>query len=165
MPTGDIVGTVKDESGGVVQGATVTATNTTTGMIRTSNTEHDGTYRITVLPPGEYELRADAEGFQSLARTVVVRVGRTTTVNIQLPLGILQQVVEAFDALPEMSFERYSVDGVVSRFEIENLPLNGREFLQLSVLEPGVTAAPMAGFLTRQFDVSVLGGSPEDTPS
>ncbi|MDA2926953.1 hypothetical protein MYX78_06930, partial [Acidobacteria bacterium AH-259-G07] len=108
-------------------------------------------------------MRAEAEGFRSLARTAVVRVGSTTTVNIQLPLGILRQVVEAIDVLPDISHDSYSIDGVVSRFEIENLPLNGREFLQLSVLEPGVMAAPMAGFLTRQFDVSVLGASPDRT--
>ena len=83
--------------------------------------------------------------------------------DLELSVGGLQQTVEATGAASQMSLEKYGVSGVVSRFEIENLPLNGREFLQLSVLEPGVTAAPSAGFFSRQFDVSILGGSPDAT--
>ena len=113
--------------------------------------------------PDVYELNVEAEGLQNPRKRIVVQTGATTRVEIELAVDVLEQVVEALDTLPELRYDWHGVDGVVSRFQIENLPLNGREFLQLAILEPGVTAAPPAGFFTRQFDVSVLGGSPNDT--
>jgi hypothetical protein len=110
-----------------------------------------------------YELSVEAAGFQNPRKTVVVQTGSTTRADVQLTVDVLQQAVEAIAYLPELRYDWHGVDGVVSRFQIENLPLNGREFLQLSILEPGVTAAPRGGFFTRQFDVSVLGASSAQT--
>ncbi len=122
-----------------------------------------GSFSFPLLPPGVYKLNVEAKGFQNPRKRIVVQTDATTRVEIELAVDILEQVVEALDTLPELRYDWHGVDGVVSRFQIENLPLNGREFLQLSILEPGVTAAPRAGFFTRQFDLSVLGGSPNDT--
>jgi len=141
----------------------LTARSAATGLDRTTRTEKGGTFSLGLLPPGAYELSVEVEGFQNPRQRVVVQTGATTRVEIQLSVDMLEQVVEALDALPEVRYDWHGVDGVVPRFEIENLPLNGREFLQLAILEPGVTAAPRAGFFSRQFDVSILGASPNDT--
>ena len=163
LPSGGISGSVSDPSDAVVRDAEVTARSVLNGSKRATETDSQGEFSFGLLPPGVYQLRVEAEGFQDPSKRVVVQTGATTRVDIQLTVDVLEQVVEALDALPELRYDWHGVDGVVSRFEIENLPLNGREFLQLAVLEPGVAAAPRAGFFSRQFDVSILGASPNDT--
>ncbi len=162
-PTGSIVGTVLDETSSAVPNATITASRPSTVLRRTFTTDSYGAFSIAALPAGEYQVQAEAEGFSTLREVVIVQAGTTTRIDLRLQLGVLQQAVEAVASLPQIAYDRHGIAGVVSRFEIENLPLNGRELLQLSVLEPGVTVAPMAGFLTRQFDVSVVGASPSRT--
>ena len=120
-------------------------------------------FLVAGLPPGSYEIRAEAKGFRTLAQTATIRTGDSTRVDLQLPVGVLEQIVEAIDRMPPLDYEKHGIAGSVSRFQIENLPLNGREFLRLAVLEPGVAAAPAAGFFSRQFDVSVLGAPAERT--
>jgi hypothetical protein len=141
----------------------VTVTNADTGQSRAATTDETGEFVFAQLPPGVYELSVEAQGFQNPRKTVVVQTGSTTRADVQLTVDVLQQAVEAIAYLPELRYDWHGVDGVVSRFQIENLPLNGREFLQLSILEPGVMAAPSGGFFTRQFDVSVLGSSSAQT--
>ena len=141
----------------------VTVKNADTGQSRSATTDETGEFVFAQLPPGVYELSVTAAGFQNPRKTVVVQTGSTTRADVQLTVDVLQQAVEAIAYLPELRYDWHGVDGVVSRFQIENLPLNGREFLQLSILEPGVTAAPRGGFFSRQFDVSVLGASSAQT--
>ena len=163
LPSGGMAGSVSDPTGGVVPDAQLVARSVVTGLERETETDQRGSFSFPLLPPGVYELNVEAEGLQNPRKRIVVQTGATTRVEIELAVDVLEQVVEALDTLPELRYDWHGVDGVVSRFQIENLPLNGREFLQLAILEPGVTAAPPAGFFTRQFDVSVLGGSPNDT--
>ena len=163
LPSGGIAGSVSDPTGAVVPDARLVARSVVTGLERATGTDQRGSFSFPLLPPGVYELNVEAEGFQNPQKRIVVQTGATTRVDIELAVDVLEQVIEALDTLPELRYDWHGVDGVVSRFQIENLPLNGREFLQLAILEPGVTAAPRAGFFTRQFDVSVLGGSPNDT--
>ena len=163
LPSGSIAGSVLDPSDAVVRGAKVTARSVLNGSERSSETDSKGEFSFGLLPPGVYELRLEEKGFQDPRKRVVVQTGATTFVDVELSVDVLEQVVEALDSLPELRYDWHGVDGVVSRFQIENLPLNGREFFQLAILEPGVTAAPRAGFFTRQFDVSVLGASASAT--
>lgn len=163
LPSGGMAGAVWDSTGAVVPDARLVARSVVTGLERTTATNPGGSFAFPLLPPGVYELDVHAEGFQNPRKRVVVQTGATTRVEIELAVDVLEQVVEALDTLPELRYDWHGVDGVVSRFQIENLPLNGREFLQLSILEPGVTAAPRGGFFTRQFDVSVLGASSNQT--
>jgi len=153
LPSGGIAGSVLDSSGAVVPDATLVARSVVTGLERETETDQRGSFSFPLLPPGVYELNVEAEGLQNPQKRIVVQTGATTRVEIELVVDVLEQVVEALDTLPELRYDWHGIDGVVSRFQIENLPLNGREFLQLSILEPGVTAAPRAGFFTRQFDV------------
>ena len=163
VPTGTIGGTVLDQSEAAIQDANVTAVNRETGAQRSANSDSAGLYLIADLPPGTYEVRGGAKGFRTLVQSVTVSTGNSARVDLRLPLGVVEQVVEASDRIPALDYDNHGIGSVVSRFQIENLPLNGREFLQLAVLEPGVTSAPTAGFFTRQFDVSVLSAPPEKT--
>lgn len=163
VPTGSVRGVVLDESDAAIPGAKVTAVNRDTGAQRWVMSGADGMFFIGGLAPGAYEVRAEAKGFRTLVQTATIRTGSTTGVDLRLPIGILEQMVEAIDRIPPLDYEMHGVGGGVSRFQIENLPLNGREFLQLAVLEPGVAAAPGAGFFTRRIDVSILGAPPEQT--
>lgn len=163
VPSGSLSGTIFDESEAVIRDAKVTAVNQETGLQRSVTTGGDGMFLVAGLPPGSYEIRAEAKGFRTLAQTATIRTGNSTRVDLQLPVGVLEQIVEAIDRMPPLDYEKHGVAGSVSRFQIENLPLNGREFLRLAVLEPGVAAAPAAGFFSRQFDVSVLGAPAERT--
>lgn len=163
VPTGSLGGVVLDESEAAIQQAKVTVVNRDTGAQRSVVSGTDGIFLVAALPPGTYEVRAEAKGFRTLVQTAAIRTGNTTRVDLQLPLGVLEQIVEAIDRIPPLDYEKHGIGGGVSRFQIENLPLNGREFLQLAVMEPGVAAAPGTGFFTRRFDVSVLGAPPEQT--
>jgi hypothetical protein len=71
-------------------------------------------------------------------KITTVRTGNSSRVELLLPIGVLQQLVEAIGRIPPLDYDKHGIAGVVSRFQIENLPLNGREFLRLAVLEPGV---------------------------
>ena len=93
----------------------------------------DGMFLVAALPPGPYEVRAEAKGFRTLVQTATIRTGNSTRVELQLPIGVLQQIVEAIDRIPPLDYEKHGIGGGVSRFQIENLPLNGREFLRLAV--------------------------------
>lgn len=163
VPTGSLSGSVADETDAAIKNAKITVTNQETGVQRTAVTGDDGLFLVAGLAPGTYEIRAEAMGFRTLAQVVTVQTGNSSRVVLQLPIGILEQIVEAIDKIPPLDFDKHGIAGTVSRFQIENLPLNGREFLRLAVLEPGVAAAPSAGFFTRPFDVSILSASPERT--
>jgi hypothetical protein len=126
-------------------------------------TAADGFYVIAGLPPGTYIVSTSATGFRTLEQTGVVQAGSDTRLDVKLQVGVVDQSIEVTSETPSLSYETHGITGGVSRFQIVNLPLNGREFLQLATLEPGVAAAPGAGYFTRRIDVAILGGSPEQT--
>jgi hypothetical protein len=163
-PTGDISGTVFDESGAVVPGVTVVIANQETGFSRTFTTGSDGVFSATAIAAGVYEVRAEVPGFRTILRQATVQTGAVTTVDLHLQVGATKDVVTVEAAAPQVDYERNTVEGVVSRQQIQNLPLNGRSFLQLAFLEPGVTvSAGSQGQYNRAFDVSVLGGDSNTT--
>src|SRR5437016_6722116 len=138
-PTGVISGVVTDPAGARVGGARVTIVNLDIGLRRSLTTSTEGDFTAVALPAGTYQLTAEATGFHRLERTTVVEAGTTTTVNLSLQIGDVSEQVTVDDAAPLINYEQHQVGGVVSRKQIENLPLNGRNFLDLAKLEPGVT--------------------------
>ena len=138
-PTGVISGVVTDPAGARVGGARVTIVNRDSGLRRSLTTSTEGDFTAVALPAGTYQLTAEATGFHRLERTTVVEAGTTTTVNLSLQIGDVSEQVTVDDAAPLINYEQHQVGGVVSRKQIENLPLNGRNFLDLAKLEPGVT--------------------------
>jgi Carboxypeptidase regulatory-like domain len=138
IATGSIQGTLTDSSGAVVPAAQVTITNKDTGqkLIVTSNSS--GTYNSGALVPGNYLVRSEIKGFNTVEQSVVVRVGEVSGVNLTLEVGATNTVVEVPGETVTVNTQQASVQGVLNQEQIENLPVNGRNFLDLAQLEPGV---------------------------
>ncbi|HWI68250.1 MAG TPA: carboxypeptidase regulatory-like domain-containing protein, partial [Nitrospiraceae bacterium] len=138
ISTGSIVGTVTDPSGAVVNGAKVTITNKATGQIVTTTTTSSGTYASGALTPGDYQVRVEGQGFKTTLFPATVQVNTTALGNIKLEVGQSAQVVEVQASELAVNTEQATVQGVLTSEQIENLPINGRNFLDLAQLEPGV---------------------------
>src|SRR5246127_144034 len=138
ISTGSIVGTVTDPSGAVVSGAKVTITNRATGQVITTTTTSAGTYTSGALTPGNYQIRIEGQGFKTTEFPATVQVNTTASGNVKLELGQSAQVVEVQASELAINTEQATVQGVLSTEQIENLPINGRNFLDLAQLEPGV---------------------------
>ncbi len=163
-PTGEVAGTVFDPSGGVLPGASITLRSAATDFTRATHSNPAGAYSFGSLTPGEYELRAEAAGFGAAVARVGVSTGAVTTADVRLQVGRRTDEITVDAATPLIEPERHTLDQVVSRREIEQLPLNGRSFLQLAFLAPGVTVSTHnLGNFNRAFDVSILGGNPDLT--
>jgi len=157
-PTGNIAGVATDPSGAAVAGAKITINNKETGLIRSLVTSAGGAYSASTLPAGLYQIKAESSGFALLAREAEVAAGRTTTADLSMTVGAMTQTINVEAASSQISYDHHRIDGAVTRLQIENLPLNGRHFLELAKLEPGVSVSPVASAqANRQFDVSVLG--------
>lgn len=138
MATGSIQGSVTDPSSAVVTGAKITITNKATGQELTTTTTSSGTYSSGALSPGQYVVRVGAQGFKTLDATIPVQVGVTASGNFKLQLGEASQIVEVQASELRVNTEQATVQGVINTQQIENLPINGRNFLDLAQLEPGV---------------------------
>jgi hypothetical protein len=138
ISTGSIVGTVADPTGAVVSEAKVLITNKGTGQVMTTTTTSSGTFASGALTPGEYTVRVEGQGFKTAQLSVVVEVNTTATANVKLALGESSQVVEVQASELAVNTEQATVQGVLTAQQIENLPINGRNFLDLAQLEPGV---------------------------
>jgi hypothetical protein len=136
--TGSVVGIVSDPSGAVVPGAKVTVTNLSTGQRISLTTNNAGAFNSGALVPGNYAAKVTAKGFSSVETHVTVQVGNTATVNVKLQIGEESQVVEVQSTTVAVNTEQATVQGVLNAEQIENLPVNGRNFLDLAQLEPGV---------------------------
>lgn len=156
--TGIVTGTVTDESGAVVPNATVTITNKATGVARTTTTNAEGLYSAPSLVAGEYEVRVEIQGFKTTVRPATVQAGGDITVNIPMSLGQNKDIVTVEAATAQINYENHSVQGVIERQTIQDLPLNGRSYIQLASIEPGVTVATgTTSQFNALFTVSVLG--------
>src|SRR6185437_424365 len=138
VATGSIQGTVTDPNGAVVPNAAVTITNKATGQVTKLTSAGSGTYASGALIPGEYSIRIEAKGFQTQVLTVPVQVGNIASGSAKLTLGQSTEVIEVTGSAVAINTEQATVQGVLSTQQIENLPINGRNFLDLAQLEPGV---------------------------
>jgi hypothetical protein len=163
-PTGEIAGTIFDSSGAAIAAAAVTLRSTATDFSRTASTGVAGDYRFPSLAPGVYELRAEAAAFRTVVTRVTAVTGAVITADLHLELGNRADEVTVEGASPLVEPERNTLDKVVTRAAIEQLPLNGRSFLQLAFLSPGVTVSTHnLGNFNRAFDVQVMGNNPDLT--
>ena len=144
--TGSILGMVSDPSSAVVSGADVTITNLATGQIIRLTTNSSGAFNSGALIPGDYKTQISSKGFNSAEVLTTVLVGNTATVNMTLPIGQENQVVEVQGSAVRVNLEQATVQGVLNAQQIENLPVNGRNFLDLAQLEPGVQIQDAANF-------------------
>lgn len=143
---GTILGTVTDPSGAVVSGATVSAKNVTTGVTRTAATDDAGNYTISELPVGAYEVTVERDGFQKgVVEQVDVAVSAERRVDVALQTGAVTESVEVTAELPLVETTSNVLGGTLTGNEIQNLPVNGRDFTKLLVLVPGATGDPAGG--------------------
>ena len=165
--TGNIRGSVLDPSGTGVPGAAVTVMQTETGLSRTVSSDRRGSYVIVELPIGHYRLQAEAKGFQKyLQEGINLHVNETATVRIPLVLGRATQTVQVKANAPLIESSVTSLGKTVLEREILDLPLNGRNFSQLGVLQPGVVPitpglAEAGGSLREGQAYAVNGQRPE----
>src|SRR5687768_6197824 len=127
--TGAINGTVKDQNSAIIANAVVTAKNKATGASRNVNAGNDGLFAFENLPPGEYEVKVEAQGFTTQTQVMVVQVGNSTTNNFTMSVGAVNQVVDVTGGPPVINATESSLGGVVNQRQIQELPLNVRSFL------------------------------------
>ena len=164
--TATISGSVRDSTGALIPGASVTAKNMETGITRTTITEEQGRYQLLNLSIGNYEVEVSLSGFQTMVRTgIVLAVGEQTAINFTLQVGQVAEKVEVTEQAPLVDTTTSAVGGIIETAQIVNLPLNGRSFDELAQLQPGVTVAKFAGAGSIQSGyttkISIRGARPE----
>lgn len=146
-----VLGGVTDASGAVVPGAAVRITNLETGLSRSVRTDGVGNYRAPQLTAGQYQVEASSAGFQTQVKRLNLTVGEQAVVNFSLAVGPTEQRVEVTESIPLVQSTTSQISGVVGEREIRALPLNGRSFQELALLQPGVKFAV-------QSEATVFGG-------
>ncbi len=136
--TGSLQGTVTDQTGALVANAKVVVTNKATGAVMHLNAPSSGNYSTGPIQPGDYVVQVEAKGFKTMNLPVTVQVGNNATANLQMQLGQESQVVDVQGNAVAINTEQATVQGTINVNQIENLPVNGRNFLDLAQLEPGV---------------------------
>ena len=159
---GQMTGTVTDSSGAVVPGVEINLTNQATGQQRTTASDGAGSYILPQLPPGTYRLTAKKQGFATWEQSnIQLQVNQAATVNLALTVSSGTQTIEVTDAPPPLNTTSATVSEVIGHEETVDLPLNGREFTQLTLLAPG--AAPVQD--AQQSGFQVTRGSGGISPS
>ena len=137
VTTGTISGVVQDPTGAVIPGVTVTAKNLGTGTARTITTDEGGRYAAPNLTLGDYEVQAELPGFQTEVRSgITLTVGRTAVVNFALKVGQLADKVTITEEAPLVESTTSAMSSLVDERTIRDLPLNGRSYDQLALLQP-----------------------------
>jgi hypothetical protein len=162
--TAAIRGNVTDPSHAVIAGAKVTLRNEETGLTRTATSNEAGNYSFPDLPVGSYQVEVMLAGFKPALRSrIIINVADVREVNIQLSIGEITAVVSVEETAYSVTTVGAEVAGVVSGEQVRALPLNGRNFLQLTLLQPGVTPAEGLNTVNKGLlggaDISVSGGS------
>jgi len=137
ISTGSIVGIVTDPSGAAVAGAKVSVKNEAVGQVIQLTTNASGAYNSGALIVGQYSVQVSAAGFQNVVTMVRVLVGNTATENGELQVGQADQIVEVKGTEVRVNVEQSAVQGVLNATQIENLPVNGRNFLDSDATRAG----------------------------
>ena len=166
--TAQIAGTVKDDTGGVLPGVTITVTQTATSFTRTAVSDETGGYVLPNLPVGPYRLEAILQGFRSYVQTgIVLTVNATPTVNVVLALGAVSEQISVTANAAMVETRSTGVGQLIENQRVLELPLNGRQVTDLLLLSPGVTVNTAGGFASSRnyptVPISVAGGSPGST--
>jgi hypothetical protein len=138
VSTGSVSGTVTDPQGAAVPNAKVTISNKDTGISQTLATSDSGTFTSGALAPATYVVRVEAKNFKTYQTTLAVQVGQIATANARLEIGDSSSVIEVTSSAIQVNSEQSAVQDVLTAADIDQLPVNGRNFLDLATLEPGV---------------------------
>jgi hypothetical protein len=155
LTTADILGTVTDASGAVVPNANITLVNLGTDEVRTVQSNGSGDYSFTLLPVGHYSITVKANGFQaSITKDLAVEAGDRARSDVHLQVGSESTMVEVTASTPLLQADSATVSSTVTAMAVQDLPLNGRNFVQLVQLVPGANEGPGNGLSS--------GGRPDD---
>ncbi len=136
---GTFVGTVVDTQGGAIPNASVSATNRETGVVRPAVSQAAGEFTVTNVPAGTYDITVTVSGFrQEVRSSITMTVGATVRVDFKLTVGDVTQKVQVTEEAPQVDTTTSTLSGLVSDTSIRQLPLNGRDWLQLAALQAGV---------------------------
>src|SRR5712691_7429313 len=168
--SGTILGQIQDQQGAAIGRVEVTAKSLDTGAIRKTTADDAGAYQITSVPAGSYEVSASIAGFKTEVRSgISVTVGSDVSVNFSLTVGAVSEKVEVTAEAAQVDASSSTMGGFVNSTTIRELPLNGRDWLQLSLLQPGVNgnSAQNQNDLSRAqrgngLAISISGGRPTD---
>jgi len=138
VSTGSILGTVLDPQGGAVPNAKVTISSKDSGKSVSMDTNGEGSFTSGGLAPGNYTIRVEAKSFKTFQTNVAVQVGQIATLSAKLELGDSRSVIEVTTSALQVNSEQATVQDVLTAADIDQLPVNGRNFLDLATLEPGV---------------------------
>jgi Carboxypeptidase regulatory-like domain/TonB-dependent Receptor Plug Domain len=143
--TGGVAGTVTDETGAVIEGATVSLKSAATGEVQTQTTSHSGIYQFVLLKPGEYSLTVSREGFKTTVQTVSIQLGQTSTANTTLELGSTSLRVEVSSELPLLKTEDANLSTNFDTKHIQEVPNPGGDITYIAQTAPGVTMNSATG--------------------
>ncbi len=139
VATAELTGTVLDSSGAAVAGAKVTATDVATNLVHATVSDTSGVYVLTLLPPGDYTVTVEAAGFRKLVQSgVALQINQEAKLDLTLQVGEVTETMEVTGQAPLLQSESSSLGTVVNQKLVNELPLNGRNFIQLATLSPGV---------------------------
>ncbi|HYK35762.1 TonB-dependent receptor [Alloacidobacterium sp.] len=147
--TATVSGTVTDPSGALVPNAQITLRGNATGITRIVSSDKDGNYTIPSIDPGDYSIEASAAGFSRyVIKSIVLEVDQKSTINIQLAIAAAGEVVQVQSTAPVIDSQTATVGQVIDKVTVQQIPLNGRHFLDLTQLVPGSVVPPVTGNLT-----------------
>jgi hypothetical protein len=157
---GRILGTVTDQSGGVISGATVTVMDTDRGVTKSFVTNDAGEYNAPTLNPGSYKVRVESKGFKTFERqSIVLEVGREIRIDAALLPGAVSDTITITEAAPLVETTNAVLGGTINNADLNDMPLNGRNYQNLVSLRPGVALQPGGGPWTQ----STNGIRPDET--
>src|SRR5262245_47445013 len=140
-----IIGKITDNTGAAMAGVEVTVTNEATNTNLRVTSDDAGAFTAVNLIPGSYSVNASAKGFRPVVfRNFVLQVGQSARLDMTMELGSVEQTVEVTGAIPLLQTESASVGQVIESTAVNSLPLNGRNFVQLAILAPGVSGLDYA---------------------
>ncbi|MBV8475828.1 MAG: TonB-dependent receptor [Acidobacteria bacterium] len=159
--TGSVVGTVVDASGAVVPRVSVVLTNVATNLTQKAISSDTGDFTFPLVPVGQYTITAEQSGFQKTEiRNVSVALGEATRTDIRLGVAGTKEEVEVQSQVATVQTQSGSVEGVVEKASVVNLPLNGRNFVELVALEPNSIPSPHTSFFRNLGGYNVVAGAP-----
>ena len=145
--TGSVIGKVEDDKGGPLPGATITAVNAATNFTRVATSEENGYFRVGLLPPGTYTITVEVPGFaKEVRKDIILTIGKEISLDFALRLATTSAVVEVRGETPLIDATKSQISETVDQTAIRSLPLNGRDYTQLSLLAPGVKPVTLTNY-------------------
>jgi hypothetical protein len=164
--TATLSGNVKDANGAAVPGASVLVLQVSTGVSRTVTANDSGFFNVSLLQPGDYSVSVSKDGFKTATESIQLHVDQSADLDFALVVGSVQEKVTVTDSVPDLQTGTSALGTVIGQSEVQDLPLNGRQFVQLLQLAPGTvpvsvsqTAVPQVGSAGSNVTPSINGGS------